>query len=113
MRDLRKTAIAFWFVTIASPIVAQTTGGLSRTASSSIKSARDRYGNDVIITTNRRFTFVEVYPSHSIPDKGNHSMVLLEEFRSEWTPGIEGKRAKIRVEGWAGNFPNPRRKAWT
>jgi hypothetical protein len=113
MRDLRKTAIAFWFVTIALPIAAQTRGGLSRTASSSIKSARDKYGNDVIITTNRRFTFAEVYPNHSIPDKDYRSVVLLEEFWSEWHPGMEGKRAKIRVDGWAGNFPNPRRKAWT
>jgi hypothetical protein len=113
MKGLRKIALAFWFVTLALPIVAQTTGKLSRTATSSIRSARDKYGNDVIITTNRRFNVAEVYPNHSIPDKANHSMVLLEEFRSEWTPGIEGKRAKIRVDGWAGDFPNPSRKTWT
>src|SRR5215831_21011903 len=113
MKGLRKIALAFWFVALALPMVAQTTGKLSRTATSSIRSARDKYGNDVIITTNRRFNVAEVYPDHSIPDKGNHSMVLLEEFRSEWTPGTEGKRAKIRVDGWAGEFPNPSRKAWT
>src|SRR5215475_2521685 len=113
MTGLSKTALAFWFMTLALPIVVQTTGKLSRTASSSIRSARDKYGNDVIITTNRRFNIAEVYPNHSIPNKGNHSMVLLEEFRSEWTPGTEGKRAKIRVDGWAGDFPNPSRKEWT
>jgi len=113
MKGLRKIALAFWFVALALPMVAQTTGKLSRTATSSIRSARDKYGRDVIITTNRRFNVAEVYPDHSIPDKANHSMVLLEEFRSEWTPGLEGKRAKIRVDGWAGDFPNPSRKAWT
>jgi hypothetical protein len=107
MTGLRKTALAFWSVVIALSIVYPTTGTLSRTASSSIRSARDKYGNDVIITTNRRFSVAEVY------DKGNHSMVLLEEFRNEWTPGTEGKRAEVRVDGWAGDFPNPGRKAWT
>lgn len=111
MTGLRKIALACWCVTIALPIMAQTTGGLSRTASSTIRSARDKYGNDVIITTNRRFTFTQFYPNYSSYDY--HPMVLLEEFRSEWTPGIEGKRAKIKVAGWIGNFPNPSRKAWT
>lgn len=108
MAGLRNTSLAFWFMILASPIVAQTTGTLSRTASSSIRSTRDKYGNDVIITTNRRFTFVPAF----LIDKGNRSMVLLEEFRSEWRPGIEGKKAKVRIDGWAGNFPNPRKKAW-
>lgn len=113
MTGFRKIALILWFMTLALPIVAQTTGKLSRTASSSIRSVRDKYGNDVIITTNRRFNVAEVYPNHRIPDKDNHSMVLLEEFRSEWTPGTEGKRAKVRVDAWAGDFPNPSRKAWT
>ncbi|MGH9754958.1 MAG: hypothetical protein ACREA2_19445 [Blastocatellia bacterium] len=111
MTGLRKISLAFWFMTLALPIVAQTTGKLSRTTSSSIRSARDKYGNDVIITTNRRFTFTRFYPNYSSP--GYHPMVLLEEFRSEWTRGTEGKRAKIRVDGWVGDFPNPSRKAWT
>src|SRR5262249_25701369 len=113
MTGLRKTALAFLLLTIALPILAQTTGKLSHTASSSIRSARDENGNDVIITTNRRFNFAEVYPNHSIPDKDYRSMVLLEEFQTEWHPGMEGKKAKIRVDGWAGNYPNPRRKVWT
>jgi hypothetical protein len=115
MTGFRKIALALWFMTLALPIVAQTTGKLSRTASSSISSARDKYGNDVIITTNRRFTVTEVYPNHRIPDKDNYSMVLLEEFRSKWNPGLgkELSLAKIRVDGWAGNFPNPSRKVWT
>lgn len=111
MAILRKTALALWFMTIALPIIAQTTGKLSRTTSSSIRSTRDKYGNDVIITTNRRFTFTQFYPDYS--SHNYHPMVLLEEFRSEWTPGIEGKRAKVRVDGWAGAFPNPDKKAWT
>src|SRR5262245_4798923 len=113
MTWLGKIALVCCFVVIAPPFLAQTTSNLSRTASSSIRSARDKFGNDVIITTNRRFNFAEVYPNHSIPDKDYRSMVLLEEFQTEWHPGMEGKRAKIRVDGWAGNFPNPRRKVWT
>jgi hypothetical protein len=107
MKGLRKIALALWFVALALPIVAQTTGKLSRTASSSIRSARDKYGNDVVITTNRRFTFVEIRDQEYIP------MVLLEEFRSEWHPGMDGKIANIRVDGWGGKYPNPGRKAWT
>lgn len=111
MTGLCKTTLAFWFLILALPIVAQTTGKLSRTTSSSIRSARDKYGNDVIITTNRQFTFTKVHPNY--PSSDYHSLVLLEEFRSEWSPGIEGKRAKVRVDGWAGDFPNPSKKAWT
>jgi hypothetical protein len=107
MTGIRKTALAFWFMTLALPIVAQTTGKLSRTASSSIRSVRDKDGNDVIITTNRRFTFIEIGNDEYRP------MVLLEEFRSEWHPGMEGKIANIKVDGWAGKFPKPSRKAWT
>jgi hypothetical protein len=40
-------------------------------------------------------------------------MLLLEEFRSEWSPGIEGKRATVSVNGWAGALANPRKKVWT
>jgi hypothetical protein len=108
MTVFRKITLAFWFIALALPIAAQTTGKLSRTASSSIRSARDKHGNDVIITTNRRFTFV---PDCLTQDK--RSMVLLEEFWSEWTLGAEGNRAKIRVDGWVGNYPNLSRKAWT
>src|SRR5262247_1252558 len=108
MTWLGKTALVCCFVAIAPPFLAQTTGNLSRTASSSIRSARDKDGNDVIITTNRRFTFVSEYLTQ---DK--RPMVLLEEFWSEWTIGAEGNRAKIRVDGWVGNNPNPNRKAWT
>jgi hypothetical protein len=107
MKGLRKIALALWFVALALPILAQTTGKLSRTASSSIRSARDKYGNDIIITTNRRFSFVEIRHNDYRP------MVLLEEFQSEWRPGMEGKRARVRVDGWAGNYPNPSGKAWT
>ena len=107
MIGLRNTALAFWFMTLTLPIVAQTTGKLSLTASSSIRSTRDKYGKNVIITTNRRFTFVEVRYNDYRP------MVLLEEFRSEWTRGLEGKRARVRVDGWAGDSPNPSRKVWT
>jgi hypothetical protein len=113
MTVFRKIALALCFMTLALPTVAQTTGKLSRTASSSIRSARDKNGKDVIITTNRRFTFAEVYPNHSISDKDNYSMVLLEEFSSEWSPGVERNKAKVRVDGWAGKFPNPSRKVWT
>jgi hypothetical protein len=108
MTGIRKITLAFWFIALALPIAAQTTGKLSRTASSSIRSARDKNGNDVIITTNRRFTFVSEYLSQDY-----RPMVLLEEFWSEWTLGAEGNRAKIRVDGWVGDNPNPNRKAWT
>jgi hypothetical protein len=91
MTGLHKIALAFWFVTIALPIVAQTTGKLSRTASSSIRSARDKYGNDVIITTNRRFSFVEIRHNDYRP------MVLLEEFQLLARSGLDLYLSKIAI----------------
>jgi hypothetical protein len=86
-------------------------GRLERTATSSITSSIDQYGNAVITTTNRRFSYVEVYPSHDLENLS--WILLLEEFRSERSPGIEGARASVTVDGWAGDFTNPQKKVWT
>ena len=113
MNRLRKETLVYFFVVLALPIMAQPTNRLSRATTSTITSEVDKYGNAVITTTNRQFTHKEVFPSHIFGSSQNFWMVLLEEFRSDWSPGIEGKRATVKVDGWAGDFPNPRKKVWT
>src|SRR5262245_15464118 len=101
MASLNKTCLLLCLIAVTLPIGAQTSGKLLRTTSSAISSGHDKHGNPVIITTNRRFSHTQVLPNHVLEDSKNVWMILLEEFRSEWSPGIEGKRATVRVDGWA------------
>lgn len=96
-------------VVVASSFTIQAPEQLARTATSTITSGINQDGHRMITTTNRRFSYVEVYPAHG----GEYWMVLREEFRSELVPGIMGLPATVTVDGWAGTFPNPREKAWT
>jgi hypothetical protein len=93
--------------------VAQTIGKPVRTATSTISSGRDKDGNPVIITTNRRFSHTQVLPTRTLENPKNFWMILLEEFRSEWSPGVEGKKATVSIDGWAGPLTNPSKKIWS
>ena len=69
---------------------------LERTATSSIKVSQDKYGV-VITTTSRRFRLVQFFSS---PEE--QSLILLEEFKAERRPGVEGQRGVVRVEASQG-----------
>lgn len=87
-------------------IFAQTSDGLDRTATSSIKVMRDKDGNPLIATINRRFTLVD-RPTQPLPGQ----LLLLEEFRRDRQPGTEGGKGFVKVDAWFG--PNLATKAWT
>jgi hypothetical protein len=89
-------------------VVAQKNDRLAKTATSFITHKRDRYGNPVISITNRRFSYREFYPKY---DGQSYWITLLEEFRGERTPGVEGRKSTIRVEGWEDS--TPQKKLWT
>lgn len=86
-------------------------GRLERATTSTITSHTDQHGNAVITTTNRRFSFVDAGADHR--NEEAVLRLLLEEFRSESSPGIMGTRSTVTVDGWMGPFPNPQKKAWT
>lgn len=103
-----KTLFILIFVTCALPLCVsgQTPDGLDRSATSSIKATRDKDGNPLITTINRRFTFVDM-PTQPLPGP----LLLLEEFRRDRQPGTEGGQGFIKVEAWF--EPNLTKKAWT
>ena len=87
-------------------VSAQATNGLDRTATSSIETGRDKNGNPVVRTNNRRFTFVDL-PTAPLPG----ALLLLEEFRDERRLGAEAGNGVVKVDAWF--EPNWTRKAWT
>lgn len=93
---------------LAAPvcILGQTPDGLDRTATSSIKTSRDKDGNPVVTTINRRFTYVDM-PTQPLPG----ALLLLEEFRRDHKAGTEGGKGSVRVDAWF--EPNLSKKAWT
>src|SRR5260370_25253774 len=95
-------------VTCALPLCVsgQTPDGLDRSATSSIKSTRDKDGNPLITTINRRFTLVDM-PTQPLPGP----LLLLEEFRRDRQPGSEGGKGFVKVNAWF--EPNLAKKAWT
>jgi len=103
MRTLFITALL-----LAAPvcIAGQTRDGLDRTATSSIKTSRDKDGTPVVTTINRRFTYVDM-PTQPLPA----ALLLLEEFRRDHKVGIEGGKGSVKVDGWF--EPNLSNKAWT
>jgi hypothetical protein len=82
-------------------IAAQRVDSLDRTAESSIKFTRDKDGNPVITTINRRFTLTEsVRP-----------LLLLEEFRHDREVGHEQAKGVVKVDAW--REPDLINKAWS
>ncbi len=85
---------------------AQTPDGLDRTATSSIKTTRDKDGTPVVTTINRRFTYVDM-PTQPLPG----ALLLLEEFRRDHKLGTEGGKGFVKVDAWF--EPNLSKKAWS
>lgn len=94
---------------VRKPLATEAASHLSRTATSTITSGPNQFGEEMITTTNRRFNLVEFFPGY---DLHGRSLLLLEEFRSEGWPG-EIVNATVTVDAWTGSFPNPQNKAWT
>lgn len=98
--------LPFVICALASFVRPQTQAGVDRTATSSITTSRDKNGNPLITTINRRFTVVDKYTSPLL-----EPVLLLEEFRFERTLEAEGGNGLIKVDAWSG--PNLTKKAWT
>jgi len=88
------------------PLLAQSPNGFEQTATSSIKAGLDNDGNILITTINRHFTLADLYKPGLI-----ESLVLLEEFKSERHPGMEGQKSIVRVDAWLA--PDLSKKLWT
>jgi hypothetical protein len=91
----------------------QTREKVLQTATSTVSTELDSEGNEVVVTTNRRFTHTDWSPNYKHPDPANRWMTLLEEFRHSWYPGMEGTSGRIKVEAKIGRYPNANQKIWT
>jgi hypothetical protein len=109
----RKGILVGCLFLVAVTGLAQTKEQMPSATTSTITSGRDKQGNPTVTTINRRFNHTQVLPTQNLESPQNFWLVLLEEFRSEWSPAREGKLGTVKVEGWAGKFPHARRKAWT
>jgi hypothetical protein len=108
MAKFIKLILILCVVAPATTVIAQKNDRLAKTAISSIAHKRDKYGNEVISITNRRFSYREFYPTY---DGQLHWITLREEFHSERTPGVEGLKSSIKVEGW--DDSTAQKKLWT
>jgi hypothetical protein len=107
MAKLKRTfMIALLTFTFAASLFAQTPNNFERTATSSIEASRDKEGNTLITTINRRFKLID-FPTQPLPTP----LLLLEEFKSEHRLGIEGQNSVVRVDAWLGIQPS--KKIWS
>src|SRR5499433_2779928 len=114
MTILRVVIVAtFTFGITAASIPAQDHKGLERTATSEIVTRTDKEKGIITTTTNRRFTFTDVYPDNIVSDEQFRSLLLLEEFRSERILRAEGQQGTVNVQAWIGKDDNPGEKLWT
>jgi hypothetical protein len=97
----------------ATSIPAQDHKGLERTATSEIVTRTDKEKGIIITTTNRRFTFTDVYPEGIVSDEQFRTLLLLEEFRSERILRAEGQQGSVTVQAWIGKDDSPGEKLWT
>lgn len=111
LRVLTLATLTCWFA-IAS-IRAQDHKGLERTATSEIVTRTDKEKGIITTTTNRRFTFTDVYPDNIASDEQFRTLLLLEEFRSERILRAEGQQGSVTVEAWIGKDDSPGEKLWT
>jgi hypothetical protein len=102
-----KTTILLLLICV-SPVSlsAQQADGLDRTAVSSIKTTRDKDGNAMVTTINRRFTLVD-RPTQPLPG----TLLLLEEFTNERELGADSCKGVVKAEAWFD--PNLTKKAWS
>src|SRR5262245_57515696 len=111
MKILRLMMMALTFGIAAAS--AQNHKGLERTATSEIVTRTDKEKGIIATTTNRRFTFTDVYPDEIVSDEQYRSMLLLEEFRSERILRAEGQEGSVTVQAWIGKDDSPGEKLWT
>ncbi|HET6973044.1 MAG TPA: hypothetical protein VFH96_03415 [Pyrinomonadaceae bacterium] len=98
---MKPTILLLLACVLAVSISAQRVDSLDRTAESSIKVGRDKDGNRVLTTINRRFTLTEsVRP-----------LLLLEEFRHDLEAGHEQAKGVVKVDAW--RQPDLNKKAWS
>ena len=111
----RKRVFGFLLFAFALSVIAffQKKEKVSQTATSAVSTGTDTEGNEIIVTTNRRFTHTDWSPNYTHPDPAKRWMILLEEFRDEWYPGMEGTKGRIKVEAKIGRYPNANQKVWT
>jgi len=110
-RVLMLATLTCWFATAS--IRAQDHKGLERTATSEIVTRTDKEKGIITTTTNRRFTFTDVYPDNIASDEQFRTLLLLEEFRSERILRAEGQQGSVTVEAWIGKDDSPGEKLWT
>ena len=96
----------------AASIPAQDHKGLERTATSEIVTRTDKEKGIITTTTNRRFTFTDVYPDNVVSDEQFRTLLLLEEFRSERILRAEGQQGSVIVQAWIGKDDSPGEKLW-
>jgi hypothetical protein len=100
-----------WIVIVSIPAKSQKE--FERTTTSEVASRTDKEKGIVVTTTNRRFTFTEVYPDNIVSDENFRSLLLLEEFNSERVLRGEGQQGSVLVQAWIGKDAGPREKLWT
>jgi hypothetical protein len=98
---------------IAVSIAAQGQKGAERKTTSEVASRTDKEKGIVVTTTNRRFTFTQVYPDNIVSEENFRSLLLLEEFQSERVLIGEGQEGSVTVQAWIGKDANPTEKLWT
>lgn len=97
---MKSTILLLLVCLLPISVAAQRVESLDRTAESSIKLGRDKDGNPVITTINRRFTLTEsVRP-----------LLLLEEFRRDQEIGHDAKGV-VKVDAW--RQPDLTNKTWS
>ena len=99
-------------IAVAS-IPAQNHKGFERTTTSEIVTRTDKEKGIITTTTNRRFTFTDVYPDNVVSEENFRTLLLLEEFRSERILQAEGQQGSVTVQAWIGKNDSPKEKLWT
>lgn len=97
---------------VFTPAFAQKSNAPPPTSTTSTVEITRKEGRDVVITTNRRFKHVHRYTEGKPPSENYQSVLLLEEFRSEWSPAVEGEAGALNVDAWLGKGFKPDKKAW-
>ena len=100
-----------WIAIVSIPAHSQK--GIERTTTSEVASRTDKEKGVVVTTTNRRFTFTQVYPDNIVSEENFRSLLLLEEFQSERVLNGEGQEGMVAVQAWIGKDASPREKLWT
>jgi len=99
-------------VSMLACALAQTPDEIDRTATSSIRTELDKNGKSVITTVNRKFRMTEEPCPLDAPRDYLGALLLLEEFSSRKTIGMEGQEGIVRVEAWVGRNAKVLKRIW-